>query len=68
MLEHPRLRIGAIEQGNLMARNAVALEFGDLLDDEARLVDVRIGFENADRFAGAGLGPQVLALGGRGSV
>ncbi len=61
MLEHPRLRVGAVQDGHLIARGACAHEFANLLDDETRFIHVGKGLEDADRFAGAGFGPQVLA-------
>ena len=61
VFDDPRLRVGAVEHGNLRRRHAVAHQFADFLDHEARLVEVGIGFESADRLALAGVGPQVLA-------
>ena len=46
---------------HLGRRDALAHQFADLLDDETRLVEIGIAFEDADRLALAGIGPQVLA-------
>jgi len=61
MFEDTRLGIGAVEQRALCRRHAFAHQFADFLDDEARLVEVGIALEGADRLAGTGVGPQVLA-------
>ena len=55
------LRVAAVEQGDFGAGMAIARQRLDFLDDEARFVAVGIGFMDADRLAGPGLGPQVLA-------
>jgi hypothetical protein len=61
VFEDARLGVGAVEDGALGRRDAIAHQFADLVDDEARLVEVGIALEGADRLAGAGIGPQVLA-------
>ena len=61
VLEHARLGVRAIEERDLVAADAFAHQFADFVDDEARLVEVGPALEGADRLAGAGVGPQVLA-------
>ena len=61
MLQHPRLGVGAIEDGDLRRRHAVAHQFADFFDDKTRLVEIGPGLKGADRLAFAGVGPQVLA-------
>ena len=61
MLQHPRLGVGAIEDGDLRRRHAVAHQFADFFDDKTRFVEIGPGLEGADRLAFAGVGPQVLA-------
>ena len=61
VLQHPRLRIGAVEQRDLARAMPLADERLDFLDDPARLVAVGVRLEDAHRLARAGLGPQVLA-------
>src|SRR5688572_14620397 len=61
MLNHARLRIRAVEHGDMRKPRAVTRERLDFLDDPARLVIVRFAFEDAHRLALAGRSPQVLA-------
>ena len=61
MLEHARLRVAAIEQRDLVERQAVADEPLDDVDDERRLVEVGRRRERAHRLALAFARPQVLA-------
>jgi hypothetical protein len=61
VFQRAALRVAAVEQGDFGAGMAVARQRLDFLDDEARFVAVGIGFMDADRLAGPGLGPQVLA-------
>ena len=61
MFKHARLGVGAIQQRDLVARNALANEIARLVDNEAGLVEIGKPFENADRFARTGFGPQAFA-------
>src|SRR3954471_23008678 len=61
MLDYPRLRVRAVEEGYVRERRAFARERAHLLDQPARLVVVRFALEDAQRLARAGGGPQVLA-------
>ena len=47
MFEHPRLRIGAVQNRDIDQAHAIALERGHLLGDEARLVGVALALEDA---------------------
>ncbi|MEA3219929.1 MAG: hypothetical protein OZX49_01025 [Immundisolibacter sp.] len=60
-LEGTRLGIGAVQDGRFGARVAGGGPGLDLLDHEAGLVLLVVGGVQADRFAAAGVGPQVLA-------
>ncbi len=61
MFQHPRLRVGAVQERHVGERHALAVERLCLVDHEARLVLVGIGVEDADRLAFAFRRPQVLA-------
>ena len=60
-LDDARLRVAAIEHGNLVHRAAVARQLARLLDEPLRLGGVAGRLEHAHRLAGTGLGAQVLA-------
>jgi hypothetical protein len=61
MFDHPRLRIGAVEHGDLAARPAFGDQVLDLFDDPLRFLQVAGGFIDAHLLAVAGIGAQVLA-------
>ena len=61
MLQHPRLRVGPVEQRHFVERHAVGVEALDDVDDEGGLVAVRRRRERAHRLALALARPQVLA-------
>eukprot|EP01137_Pigoraptor_chileana_P033352 Opistho-2@24100 len=60
-LDHPRLRIAAVEHGDFLAGDAAAVHGLGLLDQPLRLGEIAGGFVDAHRLAGAGIGAQVLA-------
>ncbi|OFA01931.1 hypothetical protein DUGA2_38570 [Duganella sp. HH101] len=61
MLDHARLRVGAVQHGDLAAGGAVGDQALGFLDDPLRLGQVGAGFVHAHLFAVAGVGAQVLA-------
>ncbi len=61
MLDDARLRIRAVQDGDVAARPAVRDQRADLFDEPLRLERVARRFLHAHRFALAGIGPQVLA-------
>ena len=60
-LHHPALRVAAVEQRDLVARRAVAVQRLRFLDEPLRLGEVGRRLVHAHRLARAGLGAQVLA-------
>ena len=62
LLEHPRLRVGAVEDGDVAGPRAGVGERVDLTGDEPRLVALVVGDVADDPGAVAGVGPQVLRL------
>ena len=60
VFQQARLSVGAIEHGHVGQIEAVALEAAHFVDDEFGFLAVGVGFEQADFFAFAGVGPQVL--------
>ncbi len=61
MLDHPRLRVAAIQDGDLGTRRAAGDALADFFDDPAGLLPVGGGRVDAHRLAVAGVGAQVLA-------
>jgi hypothetical protein len=61
VLEHARLRVGAVEQRHVGERHALAVQLLHLVHDELRFLEVVGGGEDAQRLALALRGPQVLA-------
>ena len=61
VLQHPRLRVRAIQQRHVGQAHAFALEVLHLVDDERGLLHVRGRLEHAQRFADAFGGPEILA-------
>ena len=61
VLEHPRLRVAAVEDRDLVERHAVGPGALDHVDDERGLVEVRGRGERAHRLALGVRGPEVLA-------
>ncbi len=60
VLDHPRHRVGAVEDGDLRARGALVDEPLDLADDEARLGVLVLELAQLDRLALAEVAPQAL--------
>ena len=60
-LHHPALRVAAVEQRDLVARRAVAVQRLRFLDEPLRLGEVGRRLVDAHRLARPGLGAQVLA-------
>ena len=61
VLEHPRLRVGPVEDRDLRARDALVDEPLDLADHEPRLGVLVVELAHLDRIALAEIGPQRLA-------
>ena len=61
MLDDARLRVGAVQDGDLAARGAVGDQALDLLDQPLRFFEVGRRFVDAHLLAVAGVGAQVLA-------
>ena len=62
VLQHPRLGVGAIEDGHAVPRHALAAQAEDRLGDERGLLVLVPGAIEARRVAGRVLGPQRLVL------
>ena len=60
-LDHAALRVAAVQQRDLAARHAAAVQLLRLFQEPLRLGVVAGGLEHAHRLAGAGVGAQVLA-------
>jgi hypothetical protein len=66
LLEHPRLRVGPVEDGDVGVLDAVLVgEPVDLAGDEGGLVVLVVGDVADDLLAVAGVGPQPLVLAAR---
>ncbi len=61
MLNHARLRIRAIQDGNLAARAAFCDQAFCFFNDPLRFLQIAGGFINPDLFAMTGIGMQILA-------
>ncbi len=61
MLEHARLRIGAVQNGDLAACRAFGHQILRFFDDPLRLLQIARCFIDAQRLAMASIGAQILA-------
>ena len=57
MFEHPRLGVGAIENGDLIRRQPITDQLAHLVNDETCFIQIGISFKKADRLAIAGIRP-----------
>ena len=61
MLQHARLRVGAVQQRDLLEIDPLGLQLFDFVDDERRLIHIGRRLVDAQLFAAALRCPQVLA-------